>query len=293
MRLAIRPASPSDVPNLVEIYDGAYHGGYSACFDRYGPATPQDFWWVQSEKAVFLLEVNQRAGGLIILGKVGRELLVEEFLLHAPTAGREPDGRVKLEESTISHAHEFLVKKFQEERQDHVTLRCVESNPAGLLLARRHGFSFANALVVASGAVRPQAAPPAGYAIRRASSVDARSVARLHDEALNTPVRPEDLDTLLKHSETRVFIAEREAFPVGLALAQAKDGVGRWTVGVRDAHRHKGLGRALAQEALQFFAAKHLTPVTTYWALDAAASRFARGLGVRTERTYLYLEKQI
>lgn len=293
MRLAIRPAGPSDVPNLVEIYDGAYHGGYSACFDRYGPATPQDFWWVQSEKQVFLVEINQRAGGLIILGKVGRQLLVEEFLLHAPAAGREPDGRAKLEEMAVSHAHEFLVKKFQEERQDLVTLRCAESNPAGLLLARRYGFAFANALVVASGAVRSQTPAPVGYAVRRASGADVRNVAQLHDETLNSPVRPEDLDTLLKHSETRVFIAEREAFPVGLALAQAKDGVGRWTVGVRAAHRHKGLGRALVQETLQFFAAKHLTPITTYWALDAEASRFARGLVAKTERTYLYFEKQI
>src|SRR5207249_3901259 len=93
MRLTIRAAGPSDVPSLVEIYDRAYHGGYSACFDRYGPSTPQDFWWVQSEKPVFLIDLNQRPGGLIILGKVGRQLLVEEFLIHTPAASREPDGR--------------------------------------------------------------------------------------------------------------------------------------------------------------------------------------------------------
>ena len=293
MRLTIRAAGPSDVPSLVEIYDRAYHGGYSACFDRYGPSTPQDFWWVQSEKPVFLIDLNQRPGGLIILGKVGRQLLVEEFLIHTPAASREPDGRGQLEETVVNRAHEFLVKKFQDERQDLVTLRCAETNPAGLLLARRHGFSFANALVVASGAVRGEAPAPTGYTIRRASQADARSVARLHEETLHVPVRPEDLNNLLKQSDMRVFLAEREAFPVGLALAQAKDGVGRWTVGVRDAHRHKGLGRALAQETLQFFAARKLTPITTYWALDTEAARFARSLEARTERTYLYFEKRI
>src|SRR5438132_9867670 len=244
MRLTIRAAGPSDVPSLVEIYDRAYHGGYSASFDRYGPSTPQDFWWVQSEKPVFLIDLNQRPGGLIILGKVGRQLLVEEFLIHTPAASREPDGRAQLEETVTNGVHEFLVKKFQDERQDLFTLRCAETNPAGLLLARRHGFSFANALVVASGAVRGEApAPaPAGYTIRRASQADARSVARLHEETLRVPVRSEDLHNLSKQSDMRVFLAEREAFPVGLALAQAKDGVGRWTVGVRDATGTRGLG---------------------------------------------------
>ena len=52
-------------------------------------------------------------------------------------------------------------------------------------------------------------------------------------------------------------------------------------------------GRALAQETLQFFAARKLTPITTYWALDTEAARFARSLEVRTERTYLYFEKRI
>jgi len=242
---------------------------------------------------VFIIDLNQRPGGLIILGKVGRQLLVEEFLIHTPAASREPDGRGQLEETVVNRSHEFLVKKFQDERQDLVTLRCAETNPAGLLLARRHGFSFANALVVASGAVRGEAPAPAGYTIRRASQADARSVARLHEETLRVPVRSEDLHNLSKQSDMRVFLAEREAFPVGLALAQAKDGVGRWTVGVRDAHRHKGLGRALAQETLQFFAARKLAPITTYWALDTEAARFARSLEVRTERTYLYFEKRI
>lgn len=293
MRLTIRAAGPSDVPSLVEIYDGAYHGGYSACFDRYGPSSPQDFWWVQSEKPVYLVDLNQQPQGLIILGKVGRQMLVEELLVHTPDASREPARRAKLEEAALTQVHDFLIKRFQEERQDLVTLRCTETNPAGLLLARRFGFSFANALVVAAGAARRETLAPAGYAFRRASNADARNVARLHEETLNVRVRPEDLDSLLKHADTCVYLAEREQFPVGLALAQAKDGVGRWTVGVREAHRHKGLGLALAQETFQFFASKKLTPITTYWALDAEAARFVRSLDAKTERTYLYFEKRI
>src|SRR2546428_4891051 len=88
MRLTIRPAGPSDVPSLVEIYDRAYHGGYSACFDRYGSATPQDFWWIQSEKPVYLLDLNQQPCGLIILGRAGRQWLGQAGLF--PTADVGP-----------------------------------------------------------------------------------------------------------------------------------------------------------------------------------------------------------
>lgn len=293
MRLNIRPADPNDVPALVELYDRAYHGGYSACFDRYGPVSPQDFWWVQSEKSVYLIEMNHRPQGLIILGKVGRQLLVEEVAIDLPDGGREEDARAKTEEGIVKQLHDFLVARFHEERQDLLTLRCAETNAAGLTLVRRHDFTFANALVVAAGAVRREARTPEGYALRRATTADSRAVARLHEEALNVRVRPEDLETLWKHAETRVFLAEREQFPVGLALAQAKDGVGRWTAGVREAHRGKGVGMALVQEALQFFHAKKLQPITTYWALDMQAARFLSSLGGKTERTYLYFEKRI
>src|SRR2546425_6278900 len=99
MRLTIRPAGPSDVPSLVEIYDRAYHGGYSACFDRYGPSTPQDFWWIQSEKPVYLIDLNQQPCGLIILGRAGRQWLVQEGLVPTPDAGREPAPPAKPEEA--------------------------------------------------------------------------------------------------------------------------------------------------------------------------------------------------
>src|SRR5947208_17046164 len=111
MRLTIRAAGPSDVPSLVEIYDRAYHGGYSACFDPYGPSTPQDFWWVQSEKPVFLIDLNQRPGELIILGKVGRQLRLEEVLIHTPAASREPDERAQAEEKVTNGVHEVRSKK--------------------------------------------------------------------------------------------------------------------------------------------------------------------------------------
>src|SRR3989442_14604064 len=97
MRLTIRPAGPSDVPSLVEIYDRAYHGGYSACFDRYGSATPQDFWWIQSEKPVYLLDLNQQPCGLIILGRAGRQWLGGEGPGPKPEAGRGPSPRAEVQ----------------------------------------------------------------------------------------------------------------------------------------------------------------------------------------------------
>src|SRR2546426_8545866 len=118
MRLTIRPAGPSDVPSLVEIYDRAYHGGYSACFDRYGPSTPQDFWWIQSEKPVYLIDLNQQPCGLIILGEAGRQWLVEEELVHKPDSRREPGPPAKLEDGVVNDGDAFVITRRREERSE-------------------------------------------------------------------------------------------------------------------------------------------------------------------------------
>lgn len=283
MKLAIRPAGPTDVAALVELYDGHYRGGYSACFDRYGPATPQDVWWVQSEKSVSLIELNRAPAGLIIIGRSGKRLLAEEVLLEALPA--DADGALR-------QVHEFLVERFQRERQDALTMRCAETNAVALTVAARFGFVFANALIVASGGA-VKGAQPEGYHLRRALPQDAGQVARLHEETLGSPLRPKDLDAMWKTAEARVFVAERQKYLVGFALAQARDGVGRWTVGVRETHRRKGLGRGLTHHIMQFFHTKSVPPLATYWGLDRDATRFVRTLGARTERTYLYFERPL
>ena len=283
--LAFRPAEPTDVPVLIELYDRHYRGGYSACFDRYGRATPQDFWWVQSEKSVSLVEVNRRPAGLLITGRSGRRVLAEEVILDRPH--RRED-----EESLLRQLHEHLTKRFQEDRQERLTIRGDESNAVVLALAQRFGFAFSNALVVASGGTS-RAATPEGYGVRRARPDEARHIARLHEETLEAPVRSKDLEAMWKSGDARVFIAERERYAVGFVLAQVRDGVGRWTAGVRDPHRGKGIGSALVHHALQFFQGKGVPPITTYWAVDTAAARFARALGARTERTFLYVERPL
>lgn len=283
-----RPAGPPDVEALIELYDRHYRGGYSACFDRYGPATPQDLWWVQSEKAVTVVEVNRRIAGLIILGRAGKRLLAEEALVDAV-----PEDAAAF----LRQVHEWLTRRFQEERQDALTLRGDETNAAVLTIARTYAFTFANALLVAGGALptgrEGDSVAPAGYHIRRAAPADARQLARLHDEILGHPLRPKDLEGLWRHADTRVMIAERERFPVGFLIAQIRDGAGRWTAGIREAHRRRGLGRALAHAAQQFFHAKRVPAITTYWGTDTAAAAFIHAIGARTERTYLYFERPL
>src|SRR3989449_10732539 len=131
MRLTIRPAGPSDVPSLVEIYDRAYHGGYSACFDRYGPSTPQDFWWIQSEKPVYLIDLNQQPCGLIILGRAGRQWLVEEVLFDTPDAGREPARRAKPEKAGQNSRHDFAIRPLPGWRHGMVRLPGTGTRPGG------------------------------------------------------------------------------------------------------------------------------------------------------------------
>src|SRR4030067_662644 len=50
-KLVFPPADPADVAALVNLYDRHYRGGYSACFDRYGPAPPPQLLWERAVKS--------------------------------------------------------------------------------------------------------------------------------------------------------------------------------------------------------------------------------------------------
>lgn len=283
MKLTFRPATSADGAALVGLYDRHYQGGYSASFDRYGPAAPQDIWWVQSEKSVTVIEANRRPAGMVLLGTSGRRLLAEEVLFD-PAAGSEP--------AAMDQVHTFLTRAFQQSRQDRLTVRCAESNAFALAMAARHAFAFAGMLLVATGGA-VEGALPAGYAIRRAVAEDARTIERLHEETLGGSPWTQERDALWRGADVRVLLAERDHFPVGFAAVQVRDGMGRWSIGVREHHRRKGIGRALAHQALRFIQARRVPAVATYWGTDPAAAQFVRALGARTERTYLYLERRL
>ncbi len=287
MRVAIRPAAAADVAVLVDLYDSAYRGGYSACLDRYGPARPQDFWWLQAEKAVHLIEVDRRPAGLIVVGRAGRQTLVEELLVRPPRDLR--DGGAQ---PLLRSVYDFLVRLFQRDRQDRLTVRCAETNAWTLTLVHRFGFTLTSALVVARGMDRRRGGAPEGYALRRATPDDARVIARLHDEIFPSAAPPAG-PSRPGREETWAVLAERQAVPVGVGLLRADGPVGRWMVGVREAHRRRGVGTALAQEVAALAQDRRLVPLATYWALDVAAAEFVRHLGARTERTYLYFERPL
>ncbi|MDQ7843296.1 MAG: GNAT family N-acetyltransferase [Armatimonadota bacterium] len=304
-KLTFRTSEPGDVDTLVALYDRHYEGGYSACFDRYGPATPRDFWWVQSEKSLTLVEVNRKVVGLIVIGRSGRRLLAEEVILDVDRGERD---------DLLPQLHEWLTRRFQQARQEVLSIRGAETNAVVLAMARTFGFVFADALVVAVGGRpaagaptatgRPPAGGPAhdedrspgegprGYRIRRARPSDEQALSQLHEETVG-PVRASDLKALWTLPDVRILLAERDTFPVGFLIAQVRDGAGRWLVGVRQTHRGKGLGRALAAEALQFFRARRVPAVTTYWGTDSGAIRLARAIGAKTERVFLYFQRPL
>lgn len=291
MLIQIRPATPQDVDMLLGIYERAYRGGYSACFDRYGAIGPEDFWWIQSEKSVAVVEINRLAAGLLVIGTDRGRMLIEELLLSGGAA-RRPAGRD--EGTLIQRLYEHLTGQVRQAGQDRVLLRAAETNAPALAMAQQLGFAFVDALIVAEGAARQRTAEiPAGYAIVPAAPEHARQVAKLMDDLGMTGARPRRSRRKPRDGDARVWIAEREGYAAAVAEVRIRDGVGRWQVAVREAHRGKGLGGALAGTALEFCRTRHIKAVTTYWALDAGAARLAQQLGSKTERTYLYLEKRI
>ncbi|MBI4279338.1 MAG: GNAT family N-acetyltransferase [Armatimonadetes bacterium] len=296
MLVAVRKAEAGDVNFLVDLYERAYRGGYSACFDRHGAIGPQDFWWVQSEKEVHVVEVNRRPAGMMILGRHGGQLLVEEMIGDlVGTAGRAAalgatDGTL------LRRLHEFVARRFRQERQDAMLVRTAEVNPLGLAFARVFGFAFTNALIVMTRALgeRVQAPAPDGYAVRRAAAGDEREIVRVYQESFGTALDAGDVQKILHRPQCRAFVAERESYRVGFVLAEVRGETGEWILAVREPHRRRGVGRALAGAALEFFRGRKAPrAAVTFWGLDAAAEGFCRRMGYATERVYLYFEKRL
>jgi len=286
--LTVRPARTEDVPVLADLYDRTYRGGYSASFDRYGPIKPGDFWWVQTEKELLLLEVNHKPAGMVIIGRREGALVAEEVIADL-SAARD-------EQTFVQRLGAYLLQHFRRERAERLLLRTTEANPLGLSVARSLDLGFTNLLIVTT--FRPRSRhvvrAPEGYAIRKGTPADVPELVRIYRECYPVAPEPAEVEGLIRRSEVRAWVAERDKYMVGFLLAEAHaGGFGDLIIGVREAHRRQGLGRALATPAMNFFHGKQLPAVGLYWGLDGLAQAYYRGLGFTTERIYLFFEKSI
>jgi GNAT superfamily N-acetyltransferase len=300
--LTLRPARSGDADTLLRLFEGVYHGGYSACFGRYGAIGPQDVWWIQSEKEVVVLELNHEPAGLLVLGREKNRLLAEEVLL-LPDALRHLPAAQTLR-TVVERVDAELTRRFQEGRQDRLRLRTMERNPLGMVLLSA-GFTIADALVISSldlpaAVAGADTAPdvgivPEGYVVRRAfAGQDEEAVAQLDEECLGGRAQRHELAHHLGGRDVRSFLATRDGYPVGFVMAGARDGVGEWRLGVRETHRRRGLGGALARTALSALGARGVHMVVgMHWAGDVAAEAFGAALGFTTERVYLYAERPL
>ncbi|MDR7544528.1 MAG: GNAT family N-acetyltransferase [Armatimonadota bacterium] len=290
MHLLIRPATSDDGATIVRFLDAAYGGGYSPTFDRDGPLQPRDLWWVQSEKSISVIEVNRQPAGVLVVGRVGGQWLVEELLL--PGLGEHP-GRTQ--EALVARTTQHLTGLFQHGRQDTLLLRVAEANAFGLAVALHARATFTNALLVYRyrGARRPAAAPPEGYQVRRSTPEDARAVSRLARDVDPQRSRADEFERVLSARGGRGFVAIRDGVLVGYAVSETRAGRGDWTVGVDGRHRRRGVGRALAAAVLGAMHGRAAPPLATAWALDPSVGAFLRAIGFGVERTFLYLERAL
>ncbi|HEV2439239.1 MAG TPA: GNAT family N-acetyltransferase [bacterium] len=303
MLLTLRPAESGDAEILLRLYEGVYHGGYSACFGKYGAIGPKDAWWIQSEKDVVVLELNHEPAGLLVFGRDKNRLLAEEVLL-VPDALRQAPTAQALR-TVVERVDAELTRRFQEARQGHLRLRTMERNPLGMLLVETGRFTIADTLVVSSldlpaAAAGAEPAPdvgvvPEGYVVRRAfAGQDEEAVAQLDEECLGGRALRHELTQHLGGRDVRTFLATRDGYPVGFVMAAVRDGVGEWRLGVRETHRRRSVGTVLARTALAALGARgaHMV-IGTHWAGDTVAEAFGSALDFTTERVYLYAERPL
>ncbi len=294
MRVEFRPATAEDTDRLVRLYEPVHAGGYSACFDKYGPIGPQDFWWVQSEKEVHLMVVNGRAAGFVVLGEDRRRLLVEELVGDPRGVVVRTEPLDPTDEALLRRIWQFLVDRYRAARQESVLLRTHEANPLALALARQQGLGLVNTLrtVVRRERAKP-VDPPAGYVVRRAEPQDAPEVARIHHEAYGERLSEAEVAQRIGKPHTRTFVCERAGIRVGYAHAVSRGGIGDLWVAVRENHRRKGVGTALASAAVAFLHTKEHPARVNHWGLDVPAAALLRRLGFVTERVHLYFERAL
>ncbi|MGQ0549633.1 MAG: GNAT family N-acetyltransferase [Armatimonadota bacterium] len=290
MHLAVRPALPDEGTALMRIFDAAYVGGYSPTFDRDGSPEPGDIWWVHSEKDVSAVEVDHHLAGLLIVGRAERQWIVEEMLL--PQFGTYPAG---VQEALVTRMTAYLVSLFQRAKQRALVLRAAETNAFALAMAHGMQAAFANALLVfrhreSKGIV---AQVPEGYRVRKTTPADAPHLGRLVREIIADRPRADEIERVLGSKDGRGYLAQRDALAVGFAAVELREGRGDWMVGVRETHRRRGVGRALAAAAATALRSRGTAPFATAWALDPVSGSFLRSLGFSVERTYLYMDKPL
>lgn len=290
MQLVVRKALPDDGAALVRFLDASYGGGYSPTFDRDGPLQPHDLWWVQSEKDVDVIEVNRKVTGMLVVGRHRGQWLVEELLLQG--FGEHP---ARAQEALVQRMTAHLTALFRQARQTALLLRAAETNSFGLALAHGMNAAFTNALIVFRyrGPRRPAVHAPEGYHLRRSSPADVRAIGRLARETIPDRPRTDEIERVLGTKEGRGHVATRDEVLVGFAIVETRAGRGDWSVGVRDSHRRRGVGRALAASVLGSLHAREQAPFATAWALDPVAGLFLKSLGFGVERTFLYLERPL
>jgi len=294
VRVEFRPATAEDTDRLVQLYEPVHGGGYSACFDKYGSIGPQDFWWVQSEKEVHLMLVNGRPAGFVVLGSEGRRVLVEELVGHPAGVTVSTGPLDPTDGALLRRVWQFLLDRHRAARQESVLLRTHEANPLALALVRQQGFTLVNTLrtVVRRERSKP-VEPPAGYTVRRAEARDAAEIARVHHEAYGERISEAEVAQRIGRPHTRTFVCERSGVRVGYAHAASRGGIGDLWVAVRENHRRRGVGTALASAAVAFLHTKEQPARLNHWGLDVPASALLRRLGFVTERVHLYFERAI
>lgn len=289
MHLSVRPATVEDGTTLVRLLDAAYAGGYSPTFDRDGPLQPNDLWWARSEKDISVIEVNRDPCGLLVVGRAGGQWLAEEVLL-----GGLSSFPARTREVLLKRISAHLTALFQRGGQNAMLLRVADTNPFGLLLAQSLQAAFTNALLVYRyrGPKRPSVCSPEGYEVRRWTPADAREIGRLVREVTPDRGRVDEVERALRAKDGKGFVAcSRDGLVVGVSTVETPTGRMDWFVGVRETHRRRGLGRALANAAIAALGGRGGPPYATVWALDPVSGPFLSAIGFAVERTFLYVEK--
>jgi mycothiol synthase len=301
--LSARPAQETDAESiygLVQDYDVSMVGYSDFSFDDLLAFFREEHFDITRDTCLVVDRESRAAGFAIVWAPEPQRRYTAFALVHPRHLGRGIGSRLlgfleRRMRENVADAEGAILHNWVD-LQDEAACRMVEA--AGFFEARRHYTMIADLEGLDLGFSLPQ-----GIRIRACEDSDARTMHDLLEETFAdhwgfTPLSYEQWRTLeYERSDTDLgmwFLALEGDEPVGLLIGRAMTDLG-WVgvLGVKKAHRRRGIASALLRHSFSDFKTRGLAKVGL--GVDASnedrAVHLYESAGMRPERVYVTYEK--
>ncbi len=174
-----------------------------------------------------------------------------------------------------------------------IVLRAATDNQFAHIIARLLKAKWVNGLIIAERKLNKkfEFSAPAGYRFNMFEDGDQFFMSKIHKEAFNEDISPEDYKVWATAENCRTIVATHREEPVGFIIAERRHcgSLGDFNIAVKPTHQGKGVGSALLKAAFNIFIdMKVKRVIADYLILNTSAHNFYQKHGLKPKRNYNY-----